>query len=189
MRFSSFDSHIHHVNHCVSDKHFGFGHLATWHLVHHQPTNQIIKIIRQNFKIYVRKIRIILLCNRVFLICPENRKRQIKKTNLSFFVQKICPMDKFGCGSFSFFFVFFVFVETHHKQTVIFAEDKSGTRKHFSPENGQIKNRQICPGQIRNTLITRKPFLVRSFTVKNTVISQLNLEHNIRHNDTVTRNL
>ena len=33
---------------------------------------------------------------------------------------------------FHFFFVFFVFVETHRKQTVIFAEDKSGTRKYFS---------------------------------------------------------
>ena len=93
-------------------------------------------------------------CNRVFLICPENRKTQIKKTNLNFFVRKICPLDKFRLSAvavFHFFFVFFVFVETHHKQTVIFAEDKSGTRKYFSPKNGQIKNRQICPGQIRNT--------------------------------------
>ena len=67
--------------------------------------------------------------------------------------EKFIPWTSSAVTVFHFFFVFFVFVETHHKQPVIFAEDKSGTRKYFSPKSGQIKNRQICPGQIRNTLM------------------------------------
>ena len=57
-----------------------------------------------------------------------------------------CIIDKdWTSSAAALFHFFFVFVETYHKQTVIFAEDKSGTGKYLSPKNKQIKSGRICP--------------------------------------------
>ena len=80
-----------------------------------------------------------ILRNRLFLIYPENRKRQIKKTNLSFFCPKnLSPgqifVDKFGCSSFPFFFRFFRFCRNSSQTDGHFRGRKIRNTKIFLPK-------------------------------------------------------